>query len=77
METETERFVRCKRSATGCKKLIFQNGVYCVDLGESFAISIQLLQSALIEPRMSPVKFGRSPFTHHPTVAISGPFGIV
>ena len=37
--------------------------MYCVDLGESFPPSIWLEKSASIQPRMSRVKFARSPCT--------------
>ena len=33
-------------------------GVHCVDLGESFPMSIYLQKSASIQPRTSPSKFG-------------------
>ena len=33
-------------------------GVFCVDLGESFQMSIYLQKSASIQPRTSPSKFG-------------------
>ena len=41
-------------------------GVHCVDLGESFPTSIYLHNLASIQPRMSLVKFARSPRTDRP-----------
>ena len=41
-------------------------GVYCVDLGESFQMSIYLQKSASIQKRTSSVKFARSPCTDPP-----------
>ena len=38
-------------------------GVHCVDLGESFHMSIYLQNLASIQPRTSLVKFARSPCT--------------
>ena len=41
-------------------------GVHCVDLGESFHMSIYLQNLASIQSRTSPVKFARSPCTDPP-----------
>ena len=38
-------------------------GAHCVDLGESFHMSIYLQALASIQPQTSPVKFARSPLT--------------
>ena len=39
--------------------------MYCVDIGESFHMSIYFQNLASIQPRTSPVKFARSPSTAH------------
>ena len=44
-------------------------GLHCVDLGESFHMSISLQILASIPPRTSLVKFGCSPCTDPPGVA--------
>ena len=45
-------------------------GVHCVDLGESFHMSIELQDLASIQPRTSRVKFARFPRTDPPGVCM-------
>ena len=45
----------CKKKAIGEQCTV----AYCIDLGESFQMSIYFQKSASIEPRTNPVKFAR------------------
>ena len=48
-------------------------GVHCVDLGESFPMSIYLQNLASIQPRTSPSKFGGKLFNIIHSCPYSGP----
>ena len=60
-KSEIQLFNREKSLAIFDEKIEIRErckGVHCVDLGESFPTSIYLQQSASIQPRTSPSKFG-------------------
>ena len=61
-KTEIQIFNREKMLAIFDENIVIRErckGVHCVDLGESFPTSIYLQKSASIQPRTSPLKFGR------------------